>query len=157
MSVDDLVRDITINMSSDGSADYISLIENLGLIGRVTSLILGLFVTVIVIGVPIVVAVELAYINFPVLQIKVEKVVLKTTGKLNKALGLVIHDARLATEKANTVETGNNVNKIYLGLKCKAIFLAVLSAALVLGAGPYVIQLISKIAQSLIDGFRAVL
>lgn len=154
MSVDDIVKDITSNMANDGSADYIQLIEKLGMVGTITNVVLGLLVTIIVIGVPLVVAIELCYINFPVLQTTFEKAVIKTTGNLNKALGLVIHDARIAVQAANTVETGRDANWIYLKIKCKAIFLAVICAGLVLGAGPSVINIIVTIAKSLIDGFN---
>lgn len=157
MSVDEIVNDITNHLSTDGSANYIKLIESLHTIEKVSSVILGLMVVVILLGIPIVVSVELVYINFPVAQEQFEKVLIKTTGNLNKALGLVLRDAKLAVLKANTIETGNNVNIIYLKLKIKSILIAVIAAASILGAGPIIVDIILSITQSLLQGFYGAL
>ena len=86
MSVDEIVNDITGHMVTDGSANYIQLIESLNTIEKISSVILGLMVVVIIIGVPLVVAVEIVYINFPMAQESFERALIKTTGNLNKAL-----------------------------------------------------------------------
>lgn len=156
MGVDEIVEGIKNRLPNDGSADYIQLHEQLAIIGTVAETILGLLVTIIVIGVPLVVAVELLYINFPVLQQTYHKALIKTTGRVNKTLGLVIRDARIAVEKVNTVDAGKSVNMEYLKIKSKAIFIATLTVGLVLGAGTSVIQLIYSIARSILEGFRMV-
>lgn len=157
MNVDDIVNDITLHMANDGSADYIQLTEQLYLIERVSEIILGFLIVIILLGIPVVVSIEVMYINFPVFQTTVEKMMLKTTGKLNKALGLIIRDARKALKLANTIETGKSANLIYLRLKCVAIIIAIVSAGLVLGVGPTIVNFILKIANSLIEGFRLVM
>lgn len=157
MSVDEIVNDITGHMVTDGSANYIQLIESLNTIEKISSVILGLMVVVIIIGVPLVVAVEIVYINFPMAQESFERALIKTTGNLNKALGLMLRDAKLAVLKANTIETGENVNYVYLRLKIKAILIAVLLAASVLGIGPVIIDIIMSIAQSILSGIYSVL
>ena len=156
MSVDELVKDIAGNMTNGSSADYIQLTEQLGIVGVIAEALLGLLVTIILIGIPLVVAVEVMYINFPVVQESFEKINIRTSGKINTALGLILRDARLAFKKANTVETGQSVNWIYFTIKVKAIFLAVLLAGLVLGAGPSLIQLVIEVAKTFIEGFREV-
>ena len=157
MSVDEIVNDITGHMVTDGSANYIQLIESLNTIEKISSVILGLMVVVIIIGVPLVVAVEIVYINFPMAQESFERALIKTTGNLNKALGLMLRDAKLAVLKANTIETGENVNYVYLRLKIKAILIAVLLAASILGIGPVIIDIIMSIAQSILSGIYSVL
>lgn len=154
MSVDDIVRDITGSMINDGSVDYIQMYEKLDLINTIGSLILGLMVYIIIIGVPLIVSLELLYINFPIMQTSYEKVLVRTTGHLNNVLGFVMHDAKIAVREANTINTGRDANWIYLRIKCKAIFLAVLCVTLVLGAGPLVVDIIVKIANAFIKGFN---
>ena len=156
MPVDKIVSDITGNMSNTGGADYIQLTTQLGMVGSVVGVILGFLVAIIIIGGPLVIAIEIMYINFPLMQESLEKLTTRTSGRTQTTLGLVIRDARLAVREANTVQTGHSVNWTYLRIKIKAIFISVLLAGLVMGAGSSVIDLIVSIAKSLITGFKGV-
>lgn len=157
MSVDEIVNDIQNGIVSTGGADYIQLIEQVGMIRTIAELILGLFVTIIIIGLPVIIALEICYINFPVMQASFNNILNKTSGNINSALGLVLRDAKIALTRANTVETGRDVNYIYLLIKLKAILIAIFSVGLVIGVGPIIVQLIIKIASSIIEGFRGVI
>lgn len=157
MSVDEIVNDIQNGIVSTGGADYIQLIEQVGMIRTIAELILGLFVTIIIIGLPVIIALEICYINFPVMQSSFNNILNKTSGNINRALGLVLRDAKIALTRANTVETGRDVNYIYLLIKLKAILIAIFSVGLVIGVGPIIVQLIIKIASSIIEGFRGVI
>ena len=68
MSVQDIVDGISGYLPNDGMADYISMIEGLGIVGQIAALIVGLLVMVIIVGLPLVIAVEVCYINFPFIQ-----------------------------------------------------------------------------------------
>lgn len=155
MSVDEIVNGILENMPDDGHANYIQLKEQLDLVGTITSIILGLIVTIIVVGVPVVVALELCYINIPVFQEYTEKIIIKTTGKLNTAIGFVVRDAKLALQEANTIQTGKSANYIYLKIKVKSIFLATVFVAIALGAGPSIVHIVVNITQAILEGFRS--
>ena len=68
MSVQDIVDGISGYLPNDGMADYISMIEGLGIVGQIAALIVGLLVMVIIVGLPLVIAIEVCYINFPFIQ-----------------------------------------------------------------------------------------
>ena len=78
-------------------------------------------------------------------------------GKANQILGIVIRDALIAIERANTTEYGKNVNTIYLRIKCKQIFLAVFIVAMVLGPGPILIGYALTFVRSLIDVAKGII
>ena len=105
LSVSDIVDDITGNLINDGSANYIQLIEGVQTVGDITSIILGVLLVLIVVGLPIVIAIEICYINFPLVRDSFERLVLKTSGHLNTVLGLVIRDAKRAVVLSDTVVT----------------------------------------------------
>jgi len=153
MGVDKLVNEITSYMVSDGSVNYITLIEQVGIVDAITGTVLGLLVTLIVIFLPIVIVIEILYLNIPVIQESIEQKIFENGNKGNIILGLVLRDARLAVQKANTIETGKSVNLIYLQLKIKAILLAIILVGLVLGVGGTIVQVIVKIAKPIIDAF----
>ena len=69
MTVTDIVTDIESYLSGDGMADYVSLIEGLGIVGRIGSIVIGILVVMIVVGMPVVVAIEVFYINFPPIKV----------------------------------------------------------------------------------------
>ncbi len=157
MRVDDIIKGITERIISDGSADYIQLNEQLNFVDTLARLILGLMVIIIVIGIPLVVVVELVYINFPVFRDTYKKVTLRTSGRLNSTLGLVVRDARLAVEKSTTTDIHTATNLIYLKIKSKSIIISMILVGVVLGSGPYVIRIIVNITGKIIEGFQAIL
>ena len=155
MSVDDIVNQITGKLANDGAANYIQLATQIKYIGDITQLILGILVAILVIGLPIVIAIEVCYINYPIVQESLEKIVVRSKGNLNKVLGLTIRDARTAVRMADTIETGRSVNLIYLKIKCKSIFIAFFIVGLVLGIGPSLVQLVMKLAKAILLGFTS--
>lgn len=140
MTVDDIVDGMSGYLQSDGKADYIGLIEGISLAQDVISMILGLLVMIIAIGLPFVVAVEVCYINFPLIQEQCDKLYDRLEGKANKIFGLVIRDARVSVERAHTTQMGENVNWIYLRLKCKQIFICVFILAMILMPGQFLLK-----------------
>ena len=68
MDVQTIVDGIREYLPSDGMGDYITTIEVLGITGDIAGFIVGLLVAVLIAGLPIVVTLEMCYINFPVIQ-----------------------------------------------------------------------------------------
>lgn len=152
MSVNDIMNQIVGEFANDGSANYIQLNEQIKAVGNFTSIVLGLLVGIVVIGLPIVIVIEIMYINFPIFQNQFENVVAHTQGRVSKTLGLAVHDARIAVQRANTVELGRSANWEYLLIKSKSIIVAFIIVGLVLGFGHVVVQLVMKLAKSILYG-----
>lgn len=140
MTVDDIVNGMSSYLESDGKADYIGLIEGISLVQDIVSMILGLLVMIIAIGLPIIVAIEVCYINFPIIQEAYDKLYNRLEGKANKVFGLVIRDARISVERSHTTHMGENVNWIYLRIKCKQVFICVFIVAMILLPGQFLLQ-----------------
>ena len=157
MPVNEIVDGVLSNIDNDSGANYIALIENLNTIGRITEVILGLMVAIIVIGLPFVIAIEVIYMNFPFIQDKYEQALMSTEGKMKGLLGLVIRDARESVRIASMGDGGQTVNRIYLGRKMKTIILSVVTVGLVLTGGTAITQLIVNIANSILSGIRMVI
>lgn len=152
MSVDEIIDGIVKKLENDGSVDYIALTEKVYIIKDITEAILGLFVSLIIIGVPLVVTFEIIYLNIPIVQRGFENLMIRTEGKrINRVLGLVLRDARLAVSKANTVETGVSVNGVYLRMKIKSIIIAVVCVAVVLGLGSTIVGWIVRVAANIMS------
>lgn len=140
MTTQDIVNEISKYLDNGGNADYISLTEGLELIKNISGAIIDLLVAIIIIGLPIVVAIEVCYINFPVFQKGYDDLYNRLEGKRGKILGLLIRDATYAVKLSNTTEYGVGANTIYFKVKIKTIFICVLTIGLVLGAGPVLIN-----------------
>ena len=140
MASQDIAEGMKEYLYNDGMADYITMIEGLGLVGQIAGLIVGILVTLIIVGLPIVIAIELCYINFPTLQSGCNNLYERLKGKPNQILGLVLRDAMLAVKLSHTSEYGKSANGIYLRLKVKAIFISLFLVALTLGPGQVLIQ-----------------
>ena len=153
MSVEEIVEGISGYMETDGFVDYIGLMEGLGTIGRITSIVLGLLVVTIVIFMPIVIAVEVCYINFPVFRDGYDKMGGRLQGRGKEALGFVVMDARIAVEQAQTQKIGTSANLIYLKRKMKYIFLGMFSLALILGPGEMLVAIALKLVQDIMSIF----
>lgn len=154
MTVDDIIRGIEEGIQHDGGANYITMLEGMGLLGNIFSILTGLMVSVIIIGMPIIIAIEVMYLNLPFIQGKFDNLLIKTSGKKHDALEFTIKDAKRALIAANTVETGRSVNRIYLSIKIKAVFIAALIIGLVLGVGPAVLSFLWKLVTSVFEGFK---
>ena len=149
MSVQDIVDGISGYLPNDGMADYISMIEGLGIVGQIAALIVGLLVMVIIVGLPLVIAIEVCYINFPFIQSGCDGIYHRLRGKASRIFGLVIRDARKAVEISKTTEYGTSVNWIYLRIKIKSVFLAVFIVAMVLGPGQFLLAQAWKLVRGI--------
>lgn len=154
MTVDDIILSIEKGMQRDGGANFIQMLEGMGLIGQAFSILSGIMVALIIIMMPIVIAIEAMYLNLPFMQNKVDNLVLRTNGRLRDAMEITIKDAKKALVIANTQETGRSVNYEYLKIKIKAIFIAALIVGIVLGIAPALVAFLWKLGRLLIEGFN---
>ena len=146
MSVDEIVNGIVeqSNLIVDektGGTDNITLREVTNTITVITSKLLGIALVVIVISVPIIVTLELIYVNFPIIRTPMDALYNKlgSKGVSRRALGLVLGDARKAVEQANTVKTGRNATLVYIGIKVKSVMMITFIVAIIgLGSGTLV-------------------
>lgn len=127
-------------LDTKGKADLISLTEGLNLVRNISGKIIDILVAIIIIGLPIVIAIEVCYINFPMFENSYDKMCNRLQGKAGRILGLMIRDAQKALKDSRTTEYGVGANTIYFKIKCKAIFICVFIIGLVLGAGPVLIR-----------------
>lgn len=155
MTSSDLVTDIQNNIESDGSVDYIQLYTGMDQITEITGTILGILSVIILILVPLVVVMELMYINIPTFQSLfdngLKKLSIKGYGKTQKALEFSFRDAKKAIQMANTVKTGRSVNFVYMCLKVKWLFVLMMALAMILEGGPVIVGLVFKLIKGIID------
>ena len=147
MSIDDIIQGIKdkSNLGDEASAgvDSITLREVTSTITTIGSALYGFIITIIIITVPILVAIELAYIVFPAFRGAADGAIdwlenkgIKVAHAGKKTLELTLRDAKQAVLEAETVKTGKSALAIYLVLKCKSImFLAFVIALVLLGLG----------------------
>ena len=152
MSVESIIEDMQGYLYNDGMADYIQLNEGLGIVGQIASMIVGVLVTLIIVGLPIVIAIEVLYINSPWVQSGYDRLADKyNKGKVGRVLGLTIRDAKRALEESHTEQYGTSANWIYLKIKCKSVFLAVFIVAMVLGPGQFIIKICWNFIRDLVS------
>lgn len=157
MTVDNIINGIRGNLANDGSVDYIQLTERIVFAERILKTILGVLVLVVLIGLPLIIAIELVYINFPIIRESDEKLLNITRGRIKKMLELTIRDARIAVERVNTVEYGGNANWVYLKIKSRSVLIAVMAVALTIGLGTPVIQFIVDMVAKILIGLGKVI
>lgn len=150
MNVDDIINDMSGYLENGGKADYIALIEGVHIVENIVSSIIGLFVAFIIIMLPVVIGVEVCYINFPIFQDAYDRIYNRLRGRPSQLFGLVIRDARSAVERSKTTEMGQSPNWIYLKIKCKAVFICFFIIAMVLGPGQFLIAQAFKLAGNII-------
>lgn len=156
MSVDDIVNGIYGYLDTNGEANYIGMLEGLGIVGEIAGAIIHILVALIIIILPITVAIEVCYINFPAFQVKYEQLYNKLVKGQN-ILGLTIRDARAAVELSATTEYEKSANWIYFKRKCKIIFLSVFVISLELGPGLYIIKILFSFVQRFIGVIRGLM
>ncbi len=140
MTVDDIINGMQGYLSTDGEANYIALTEGTGIIGEIASAVIGVLIVIILLGLPLVIGIEVCYINFPIFQDYYERIYNRLRGKASSVFGLVVRDARMAVERSHTTENGQSANWIYLKIKCKSIFICFFIIAMVLGPGTFLIK-----------------
>ena len=81
MSSEEIIEGVEQYLYSDGQAVNILLIEGLTLVSKVATTLLSILTGIIIIGLPLIVAVEIIYINFPVVQRPINtKIIYKLVG-----------------------------------------------------------------------------
>lgn len=129
MDVGELTTELEERLSSDGSINYITWIESSGIIRRVASIIMGLLCNIILIMVPLIVALEIVYICFPIIREKTDNVLVKIgniNGVSKRLLGVFFRDARHAVESvysSGNLEAGtSDILWMYARIKIKSIY-----------------------------------
>lgn len=146
-------EEIIKDFGDTNSVDYIGLTEGIMGITKYAEVVMGFLVVLIFSLMTFVVALELIYINLPIFRGKMDELI--NSGR--KMAGLVLHDAVLAVEKANTVQTGKSTNKIYLGMKIKHIVIAVVLLNIILLGWRPIIGIVVSIANRVIEAFGSVI
>ena len=150
MQVGEIVNGISNLLIDDGSANYEMLHEGLGTTSEVIGSVIGILVMILIIGIPIMVALEVCYINFPILQNRIDRISEASKGA-DKFVGFIFRDARLTLYNTDTGKSDRNRNSEYFHLKIKNIIIAYVCVAIVLGPGNLIIQYIAFAVQHVIQ------
>ena len=151
MSPSDIINEMQELVIDDGGGNYVTLYEGLGIAGEVISKILGILIILELIIFPIVISLEVMYINIPMFQDSLTKAMNKNKTA-NNVLGIFLRDAINAIKDADTVRTGESPNKIYLIRKSKLIFLVFLINGIILGPVTMIINWIVRIVSGIVLG-----
>lgn len=154
MTTGEIVQEIQDRLYYNGELNQINLIESTGLITQIAELVLGVLSLVIMILVPIVVAIEIVYISFPIIRQKTDELILKieSRGVKNNVLGFVLRDAKEAVKRANIDMVGQKTAiGIYLGLKVRSIFMGMFILAFVIRGGSSVINFVWNLFERVIS------
>lgn len=150
MSPEDVIQGILEEIGGSAGTDYIFLIESVRAISELFDKIGGILIVVLIVMIPLLVALEVAYINFPILQDMVGRPNGTTRGQ-ERILGLVLRDAQRAIIKYEKQGRARSINAVYFGIKFKSLIIAFIIIACILGLGPYIIAIIIGIAQGIIN------
>lgn len=151
MPVSKLIEELQRKASINEGLDQIQLYTGVGIITKISEFVIGFLSTIILVVIPIIVAIELVYINFPITRTPLSKLKDIGRGHVKKAAEFALRDAVKAVEEANTVKTGQSANLIYLKLKIKWIYLVMFCIALVVGGGTLIINVLMSMLSGLID------
>ena len=143
MDVSTIIDELENRLGHNG-VDYLTLTESSSLIERVTSLILGIMINVILIVVPLIVALEVIYICFPIFRDGVGKLIvtLESKGVDNKVFDFVFRDAVTAINRSYVGELQSKSPLwIYLTIKVKSIVVVFFLVSLVVKGSPLLIDI----------------
>ena len=152
MSPLDIIEGIEQKISVPGGYDYIMMHEGLQIVDKVIGALMGILIVIAIAGIPIIVALEVMYINNPLLRNTADTI----TGSKKKGvriIALCLRDALRAIQLANTVETGKSVNAVYFGIKLKKIIIAYVIIGMALGPVNLLLAYIGKIVNSFLSLF----
>lgn len=133
-----------------GEINTASSIQALSTMETVLSSILGLAIVILAIGIPLIIALEVCYINIPFFRSTADKLA-ETADILERPVGLMFRDARKAIEQANTVKTGRSANAEYIRIKIVTIFIAFTVIALCFGPINVIIRIIAGVVIDIIQ------
>lgn len=152
MSASEIISGMSDLLVDDGGANYEMLIVGTNAISSILSFIAGFLVVVILIGLPLIVAIEVVYINFSPFNEYLRRFSEKDK-RLEKLIGLCLRDAKTALYRANTCETGRSANSEYLRIKIKTVFIAFFVVGLTIGTANFVIAYLTKLIVRIIAMF----
>lgn len=135
---------------SSGDYDYISFYEGLNSITSIANSILGILVVLIDILIPIIISLELCYINFPMFRQQVDKIIVNSGGAAHGAFEFTFKDAVEAVRKASIDGAGNS-NLVYFKKKCKSIWIVVFIISIALTGNMQFLRIIGKVVIPLIQ------
>lgn len=150
MDIGKIKNDILNAVDNSGEIDQIQLAEQVGIVSKIASTAIGVMVVLILVLVPIITALEIMYISFPIFRAATEKSIVKLEKKgiLVSIAGITFRDARYAVEQAET--TGEGVAMmIYIKEKTKSITFVVFIIALIFTGASTIIDFV----WSIIEGF----
>lgn len=150
MSVTDIINGMNNALIDDGGANYVKLHEGVAVAMSVFSYIFGICIVVLLIGIPIIVTLELLYINTPTMRSAEDKW-LKSNSSMKKVLSVCLRDAKRAIEAADTLNTGRSANYEYLRIKFKSVLIAFVIIGIALGAGDAIIYYLTDVICRVID------
>lgn len=154
MGIDNIVTDIQETIEKGNEVDYLWLREGLDIVTEVVSLVLGYLSVIILILVPLIITAEIIYICFPTVRDSVGQLLVKieSKGVLHSAVGVCLRDAIEAVERSEVDGVGSrSALWIYLGLKCKSMFVLMFIIALVLQGSNTIIHFVWDAFDGLID------
>ena len=153
MSSEEIIEGVEQYLYSDGQADNILLIEGLTLVSKVATTLLSILTGIIIIGLPLIVAVEIIYINFPVVQRPINTKIIYKTGRIHRILAFALRDAVRAVEECE-IEPSKNVNFEYLKLKIKALLICGIIISLGFGGASFFVQFIQGLFSGVLRVIR---
>ena len=154
MTVNHIAEGIAENIDSGTGIDYQLLINGMEFMSSLVDSFIRLLVGIIIVGLPLVIAIEVMYINFPIIQSKYDDLYHRLQGKSQKAFGLIIRDARKAVEDSHTIKYGASANRLYLSRKIPAIFICTFLVAMVLGPTEVIIKYAMGIINNMVDALK---
>lgn len=149
MLLSKVLEGIQEEVSQTGDIDRITLISVLHFLGELLSTLVGILVVVIIIFVPLVCMIEILYINFPILQKPLDRLVDNGKPLVSRVASILLWDAIKAVEAVTTGETERNVNTVYLILKIKSLWIVFFVIGLAIMGGRTIIDFVA----SLLGGF----
>lgn len=157
MDVVDIIEDME-EASAKGTGSNVEALENfLPVIKVYVEKILGILVVSLIILLPIVISLEIAYIALPTVQSVFDKILFKSKGVTNKILGFSLKDAIKACQEANTVQTGKSPMLLYLKYKIKTIMIVGVVISLLLGLGTDLVWIIYRLFSGAIEQLTGVI
>ena len=156
MGASEILQGMQELVGTNPSVNLTFMYDGLQLIMEYSSLLLGLLVVIILIATPVIVALEVMYINFPTMQsgvhIALDKLNKKNSKVLEKTLTVMFRDANRAIVEANTLQTGRSANMAYLIIKVKTVLIMVVIIGIVIGPLQqiilFLVNLVLKVAST---------
>ena len=153
MSSQEIADQITDLLYGDAGDNYLILNEGVSFIHNIASKILGVLVVVLIVGLPLIIALEVCYISFPIVQDTYSNLYERLKGKPQQALGFVLRDARMALHDA--MENQTHPAFEYFKRKCVAVFICAFTVAMILGPGNFLINWLAGIIDDIVSWFSS--